>query len=241
MPIAINISGNPSGDATNYGYLPVDPSVGALIYSTDFNPIVTAINSEVSRRGHGNPGYAAPGTGTIINHNYVNGIWAALTTMSGNATTTNTVVTGLGWTYYSGPYTGYTNAGVFNGVGANATIYAADINNLISFIQSAAAVCLCNCNYCTCNCNYCTCNCNYACTCNCNYSDQRLKENITLIGNQEGLNIYSFTYRWDNKTVYKGVMAQELVDTKYSSALNTDKDGFYYVDYSQLPITFEEV
>ena len=36
-------------------------------------------------------------------------------------------------------------------------------------------------------------------------------------------------------------MAQELVDTKYASALGTDKDGFYYVDYSQLPITFEEV
>lgn len=43
------------------------------------------------------------------------------------------------------------------------------INALIDEINTAGAVCLCNCNYCTCNCNYCTCNCNYSCTCNCNY------------------------------------------------------------------------
>jgi hypothetical protein len=48
-------------------------------------------------------------------------------------------------------------------------ITAQNINDLITEINNAGAVCLCNCNYCTCNCNYCTCNCNYTCTCNCNY------------------------------------------------------------------------
>ena len=43
------------------------------------------------------------------------------------------------------------------------------INALITEINTAGAICTCNCNYCTCNCNYCTCNCNYSCTCNCNY------------------------------------------------------------------------
>ena len=228
-------------------------SSGSIIYSSDFNSIASAVNTEVNRRGHGNPGYTAPGTGAVINHTYINNLWGAITGMTGTNPATNPVGSYFSGTsnnyYYQSigtvgngyPFAGYSNSGIFNGVSANAVISASDINNLVSFISTAASQCLCNCNYCTCNCNYCTCNCNYWCTCNCNYSDQRLKENIILIGEQEGLNIYSFTYRWDNKTVYKGVMAQELVDTKYASALGTDKDGFYYVDYSQLPITFEEV
>jgi hypothetical protein len=120
-------------------------------------------------------------------------------------------------------------------------IYAADINNLISAINSAGAVCLCNCNYCTCNCNYCTCNCNYACTCNCNYgSDIRLKENIKFIKVENNLNIYSWNYIKDKSTRYRGVMAQELIGTRYESALGKDKNGYFYVNYSQLPVTFKE-
>ena len=60
-------------------------------------------------------------------------------------------------------------------------IRSADINVLIGAINTAGAVCTCNCNYCTCNCNYCTCNCNYSCTCNCNYSDEQVKTNIEYI------------------------------------------------------------
>jgi len=58
------------------------------------------------------------------------------------------------------------------------TVSASHINELISGINTAKAVCTCNCNYCTCNCNYCTCNCNYSCTCNCNYSDEQIKSEI---------------------------------------------------------------
>ena len=119
-------------------------------------------------------------------------------------------------------------------------IYAADINNLINAINSAGAVCMCNCNYCTCNCNYCTCNCNYSCTCNCNYSDSRLKENIKLVDTKDNLNVYSYTYLWDKTKTYIGVMAQELVGTRYESALGKDTNGYYFVDYSQLPVNFEE-
>ena len=55
---------------------------------------------------------------------------------------------------------------------------AQSVNDLITAINNAGAVCTCNCNYCTCNCNYCTCNCNYACTCHCNYSDERVKSDV---------------------------------------------------------------
>jgi hypothetical protein len=38
------------------------------------------------------------------------------------------------------------------------------------------------------------------------------------------------------ETTHKGVIAQNLLGTKYESALSKDKDGFYMVDYSKLPI-----
>jgi len=115
-------------------------------------------------------------------------------------------------------------------------IYASNINLLVNDINNSGAACTCNCNYCTCNCNYCTCNCNYSCTCNCNYSDERLKENIKLVANQFGLNVYSYNYLWDKAITYIGVMAQELIGTKYATSLSTDANGYYMVDYSKLPI-----
>jgi len=52
--------------------------------------------------------------------------------------------------------------------------------------------------------------------------------------------MYSFNYIWD-KTKIIGVMAQDLLKTKYESALSKDKNGFYMVDYSKLPIIMESV
>lgn len=43
----------------------------------------------------------------------------------------------------------------------------------------------------------------------------------------------------DKTITYIGVMAQELLGTKYESALNTDSNGYYFVDYSQLPVNFK--
>ncbi len=125
-------------------------------------------------------------------------------------------------------------------VAAGNTITASVLNQLIADIQTGGNACVCNCNYCSCNCNYCVCNCNYRCTCNCNYSDTRLKENINLIGTEDDLNIYSFTYLWDKTTTYIGVMAQELLGTKYENALFMSKEGYYTVDYSKLPVQFRE-
>ena len=130
--------------------------------------------------------------------------------------------------------------GGFQGVDPNTLIQAEEINAMIDKVNGAASVCVCNCNYCTCNCNYCTCNCNYSCTCNCNYSDERLKENVVLLGTYEGLNVYSWSYIWDNTKTYAGVMAQELLGTKHESALSIDKNGYYMVDYSQLPVKMIE-
>lgn len=126
------------------------------------------------------------------------------------------------------------------GIAQTQVIYASHINTIINGIVAAGAVCLCNCNYCTCNCNYCTCNCNYSCTCNCNYSDERLKTNIRLLGTEEGLNVYSWSYLWDCTKTYVGVIAQELLGTKFESALATDARGYYMVDYSKLPIKMKE-
>lgn len=121
------------------------------------------------------------------------------------------------------------------------TVNAAHINELIDKIQYSGSVCVCNCAYCTCNCNYCTCNCNYSCTCNCNYSDERLKMNIKFIGIEKGLNMYSWNYKTDASRTFTGVIAQELIGTKFESALHKDQNGFFMVDYSKLPVNCKEV
>ena len=66
-------------------------------------------------------------------------------------------------------------------------------------------------------------------------SDIRLKDNIQLLEEGKGgdPNIYSFSYKWDKDTKWRGVMAQELIGTKHSDAvINTE--GFYMVDYTRL-------
>jgi Chaperone of endosialidase len=142
-----------------------------------------------------------------------------------------------GNTYYFPQAYGY--YGGFGGVNTGQTIYAQNINDVIDKIIGANNVCVCNCNYCTCNCNYCACNCNYACTCNCNYSDSRLKTNIEQIGTENELKVYTWSYIWDLSKQFSGVIAQELIGTKYESALEKDSNGYYFVDYSQLPVEFK--
>lgn len=90
---------------------------------------------------------------------------------------------------------------------------------------------------CICNAD---CSCNAVCACHndcgCNYSDERLKENIKFIEVKNGLNIYSWNYLWDKTTRHVGVMAQEILKSTYSDAVKIDKDGYYMVNYNQLPI-----
>ena len=68
------------------------------------------------------------------------------------------------------------------------------------------------------------------------YSDIRMKENINKIGvSPSGVNIYSFTYKGDNKT-YQGVMAHQVPYASYVA-----DNGYLVVDYSQLDVEFKEI
>jgi hypothetical protein len=89
--------------------------------------------------------------------------------------------------------------------------------------------CICN-SDCTCNA---VCNCHR--DCGCNYSDERLKQNITYLGTSHGINIYSYNYTWDTDTKYIGVMAQEILESEYSNAIELGEDGFFKVHYDRLP------
>lgn len=103
-------------------------------------------------------------------------------------------------------------------------------DSLIAQYNVARQNCICN--------SDCSCNAICACygDCGCNYSDERLKKNIVFEGTKNGLNIYSWNYIWDAAKRHIGVIAQELVGTKHEDALSTDKNGFYMVNYSKLPI-----
>jgi len=72
-------------------------------------------------------------------------------------------------------------------------------------------------------------------------SDIRLKENIVLVGKSEsGINIYQYNYKNDLK-LYEGVIAQELIGTKFEDALIIEKDGMYSVDYKKLDVEFKKI
>ncbi len=77
------------------------------------------------------------------------------------------------------------------------------------------------------------------------FSDDRLKYNINRVGNsKQGIPIYTFKYRFDGKhgPTYKGTSAQDLISMGREDAVGTtEKDGFYYVDYSKLDVNMEVV
>ena len=74
-------------------------------------------------------------------------------------------------------------------------------------------------------------------------SDFRLKNDIVLLQKATSIlpNIYTFKYKWDKFTTYIGVMAQELLDTGYSSAVHKDSNGFYSVDYFKFSLPFGKI
>ena len=78
----------------------------------------------------------------------------------------------------------------------------------------------------------------YFCT---KQSDINLKENIKLIGkSKSGINIYEFNYI-NQDGLYKGVIAQELIGTEYSSALMLDENNMYMVDYNKIDVEFKKI
>ena len=76
-------------------------------------------------------------------------------------------------------------------------------------------------------------------------SDDRLKYDITRVGTSpSGVPTYTFKYRLDGEhgPKYMGTSAQDLIAMGRKDAVGTtEKDGFYYVDYSKLDVDFEQV
>jgi hypothetical protein len=67
------------------------------------------------------------------------------------------------------------------------------------------------------------------------FSDKRVKENVIKVATIGDINIYKFNYIWDKDSEQYGVIAQELLGTKYESAVFVDEDsGLYKVDYEKL-------
>lgn len=75
-----------------------------------------------------------------------------------------------------------------------------------------------------------------------NTSDVRLKTNINKIGiSNSGINIYTFEFIDKPNEVYQGIIAQELIGTKFESATRIESDGYYHVDYSKLDVEFKKI
>ena len=213
---------------------------GQAIYASDIENLRANIIAEIGRWNDWNSNnrsanYTVSNPGTIsggqaINHTNINNLNDSLAAIV-NYTATSTDGEGGGWTITDNGKESNPNIGRNSGN----TIDPGGWNAILSAYNTLRQDCICNSD----------CHCNTVCTCygncGCNYSDERLKENIKLIDTEGDLNVYSYTYLWDKTKTYMGVMAQELLGTKYESALGKDSNGFYFVDYSQLPIKFKEV
>ncbi len=234
---SVNIYGTPGGDTVYYGALNKTP--GQQVTAADWRLVESAVNQERVRRGvPANSVISSRFQGFIeaADLNYlktsveVQGVAPnppsyTFTASGGTAERPN-----LGTAFFVQAPIYY---GGFQGVDKDRPIEADEINAMVDKVNGAGGVCVCNCNYCTCNCNY-------SCTCNCNYSDERLKTNIEFLYTVEDVNVYSFSYVWNTAKKYIGVMAQELIGSKYESALSKDSTGYYMVNYSNLPVKMTE-
>lgn len=217
-------------------------ATGEIIEKSFFTTLAAAINEERSRRGNSKKDYRLS---SFVKASEINSLRDGLAEAGYPAAQSLSVGTDIKAADINKIVTAIKAAGFACVANQNKTTCTCDTNDACTCNCNnctcdcnylMAPVCTCDCNYCTCDCNYCTCNCNYSCTCNCNYSDMRLKKDIKFVKVENGLNIYSFKYFW-SKREQVGVMAQEILNTKYSNAVLRDEDGYYMVDYSKLPIT----
>lgn len=226
MPLGTGVYGTNTPKTVTYG----QTAVGAdLVLTAKWTSIQSQINQERVRRGAAATTFSNISPIAAANFNAMRNALNVVGPVASQAYNISGTLTVVTYPQLAAPTLPATETA------GSSLITASALNAIISALNSAGAACTCNCNYCTCNCNYCTCNCNFSCTCNCNYSDRRLKTNIEFIGIKNGLKMYSFNYIW-SKTKTIGVMAQDLLKTKYKNALSKDKNGFYMVDYNQLPI-----
>lgn len=72
-------------------------------------------------------------------------------------------------------------------------------------------------------------------------SDKRLKENIKKVGvSKSGINIYEFKYKNQPQHIFRGVIAQELLES-HKEAVILGEDKMLSVDYSLIDVNFEQI
>ena len=71
------------------------------------------------------------------------------------------------------------------------------------------------------------------------FSDKRLKENIECVGRENECNIYEFNYKNRPDKRFRGVLAQEIMESKPEAV--SEVDGYLAVDYGMLNLRMEEV
>ena len=73
-------------------------------------------------------------------------------------------------------------------------------------------------------------------------SDMRVKTNIERIGYSDmNIPIYLFNYKEDLNTIYKGVMAQDLLKLGLDYSVSVGHDGYYMVDYDSIDVNMEKI
>ena len=214
--------------ATNRVFSPSGDWTGGTIQDSDINALRTAIRDEITRYNlHADHAHTlregtAYSTSTNINNDHINNMEQMVYDGENRKERVGTsyAVVAAATTWGNKSKSSYTDG---------TTITAAQWTTLKSRYDNLRTDCICNSD----------CSCNLVCSCHndcgCNYSDIRLKENIKPLYSKKGLNVYSYNYIWD-KTPQVGVMAHEVLETKYKDAVVTDKNGYYMVDYSKLPI-----
>jgi len=69
-------------------------------------------------------------------------------------------------------------------------------------------------------------------------SDERLKENIEELGEENGHKVYKYNYKGSDKK-FIGVMAQDVMKTHPDAVALLD--GYYAVDYNMIGVNFREI
>jgi Chaperone of endosialidase len=70
------------------------------------------------------------------------------------------------------------------------------------------------------------------------FSDERLKENIELVGEENGHNVYKFNYINEPGETFIGVMAQEVKEKQPDAV--TEIDGYLAVNYNKIGVDFRK-
>jgi hypothetical protein len=73
-----------------------------------------------------------------------------------------------------------------------------------------------------------------------NRADKRLKQDIEKVGQANGHNLYEFAYKDNPEKRYRGVIAQEVMETNPDAVVMLD-DGYLAVDYGMLGLQMVEL